>query len=398
MAETIAAPTPAPAAPSPNATPAAPAADKASTPFSDLDSRASAPRAKKEPEAKVEKQDGDEFEPVAPVKPKEEGVAPAAPAAKTAPIIEAPKVLREKLTSTTRELDQIRQEHTKATAKLAELEKRGMDTTAITEKLTKTEKEFQALQAELSSIRYEKSPEFKTKFEAPFNRAAESAKQIIISLKANEQDEAGNITQRPATWDDFSFIYSLPDAKAEDVATRLFGVSAGTVLRRRDALKELDANRRTAIEEHQATAGEREKASIAEKALHSEKVNRAWNSTNDDLIKANPEWFGEKADDEERSSLWKESLSVVDQAYTGRANLTPDQQITLDAHIRLRAAAYPVMQKEVVSLRAELAELKKSIEEGEASRPGATRRTTGGEGKKTEPVGFEDMGKENIFT
>lgn len=397
MAETIAAPTPAPAAPSPNATPAAPSAAKASTPFSDLDSRASAPRAKKEPVRKVEKQEGDEFEPAAPANPKEEVAAPAAPAGKAAPVIEAPKVLREKLTSTTRELDQIRQEHTKATAKLAELEKRGADTTAITEKLAKTEKEYQALQAEISAIRYEKSAEFKTKFEAPFNRAAESAKQVITSLKVNDQDNEGNITQRPATWDDFSLIYNLPAAKAEDVTTRLFGASAGTVLRRLDALKELDANRRSAIEEHQATAGEREKAAETEKAIQSEKINRAWTAANEDIIKANPDWYGEKADDEERSTLWKESLALVDQAYTGRDKLTPDQRIALDAHIRLRAAAHPILTREVATLKAELAELKKQMEEGEASRPGVTRRTTGGEGKKAEPVGFEDMANEKLF-
>jgi len=166
--------------------------------------------------------------------PKPAGAAPAAaPAKPAAPVVPddidklAPKELRERYKATKAERDALTKAKTDLEAKIKQFESQGKDTTALTGRLAALEKERDAAYAELRAAKQEASPEFKEKYDKPFNTAAERARKQVLELQvANAEDG----TNRPATWEDFSALYSLPVGKAIEQANTLFGTSAQFVL------------------------------------------------------------------------------------------------------------------------------------------------------------------------
>lgn len=394
MPETIAAPTQTPAAKPDN------------TGFGALDTRATtlAPKEAVEPKNEPKEEgtfDGlDEvFDDKAEAKPAEKPAEPAKkeepakPAvAPQKPVIEAPRVLRERLESANRELNTSKSELTALKAKIVDFEKRNIDTTAMNAKLEAREKEFNEIKAERDAAKYEKSDEFKTKFEAPFTKAVARAKDVIAAMVINDTNtETGEVTQRKASWDDFADIYRMSSAKAELEGKKLFGDNYMVVMRHLDKLRELDGNKAEALQEYQATATQRENERIVQQTQQKEKFNQAWELTNKDIIDKNPDIFGERKDDPDRNALFKESLSLVDQAFTGRDKLTFQQQVEMDAHIRLRAAAYPCILRENAQMKAELDAIKEKQQKKDASKPGETRRSTSGEQPKGDLDLMEDL-------
>jgi hypothetical protein len=312
-------------------------------------------------------------DPAAPAAP-EKGAAPKdEPAKGAAPEpgkqVESPKWYREQISLKSTELEKATKRVQEMEAKVASFEKQGLDTKALTEQLEAREKAYEKAQAALAAAKYEKSPEYADKFEKPFNDAAEYAKQVVEQLRVEDGEE-----MRPAKWADFVKLYNLPPAEAEVMATQMFGASTAIVMRHLDKLRELDHNKRTAVTQWEATAGEREKQERAQEAQRREKINTAWKTTNDNLIENDPEAFGEKPDDEEGNALWKESLELVDKAYTGRDKMTPEELIVLDAHVRLRAAAFPRDQRTIALLKAENEELRSRLGEKSSSTPGKTKQ------------------------
>lgn len=278
-----------------------------------------------------------------------------------------PKWYREQITSKGAELDKASRKVSELEQKISSYEARGMDTTALTAQLTAREKALEAAQAELSAVKYERSDEYKKKYDQPFRDAAEYAKTVVENLTVKEGDDS----ERPARWDtDFSNIYSMPPGRAEMEAQRIFGAGASIVLRQLDKLRDLDHSRKQALRDHEAGANEREKAARASAVQQADKINRAWQMAEKDLLERNPDYFGEKPGEDERNSIWKESLQLVDQAYTGRDKLTDSERVVLDANVRLQAAAYPVLVREVAHLRHTLDEYKVRLGEKEASKPG----------------------------
>lgn len=376
----------------------APAPKGDASPFSALDTRARTLPPKKEPEVKPAAEDanpeGDDAElkevfenkePEGENPPKPEPPKPA-----TKPVVEAPRALREKLDTASKELETSRKELTTLREKLAEYDRKGIDTTALTAKLDAREKEYQEIKAERDAAKYERSDEFKTKFESPFNKAIGRAKEVVANLAVTEMDGDGNPVQRKATWDDFADLYRMSPARSEIEGKKLFGDNYMVVMRHMDKLRELDGDKAAALQEYQANATQRETQQVAERAQQREKVNQAWEMTNKDLIEANPDWYGERKDDEEGNSLWNESLAKVDQAYgSDREKLTLQQRITLDANIRLRAAAFPRMNREIAQLKAQLAEIDEKRQQREDSIPGRVKKPVSGE-SSTEPLDMMD--------
>ena len=284
---------------------------------------------------------------------------------------ESPKWYREQISQKSADLEKATRRLQELESKVADYDKRGLDTKALTEQLEAREKAYEKAMAELSAAKYERSPEYKEKYDKPFSDAAEYAKQVVEQLRVELDDGS----ERPAKWDDFAAIYRLSPAQAEVAAVRMFGGSSAIVMRHLDKLRELEHNKRVALTQHEVNAGEREKEARSKEIQHSEKINKAWNMTNQDLINANPEAFGEIPGDDEGNAIWKDSLAEVDKAYTGRNKLTPEEQLVYDAHIRLRSAAFPRDQRTIALLKAENDELKARLGDKTASTPGKTRKT-----------------------
>jgi hypothetical protein len=271
------------------------------------------------------------------------------------------------------------------------------DAKVLSEQLTAKDKRIQELEAEVGTYRYEKNPEFVEKHEKPFNTAAEYAKSLIEGLMVDD-----NGTQRKATWDnDFALIFSLPPAKAEEQAELMFGARAGGVMRQYEKLHELKRQRDSALQDYHKNAGERTKQAEAERIQkeHTEQKQReeqlerstkAFAAITKDLQDESPELYSPDPKDADSKAIFDESMALVDKAYFGRDKLKPEERIALDAAIRLRAAAHPMLVRQIDTLKAELEELKASVEDANGSTPGKIR-TKKAPTEKKEKGFFEDL-------
>lgn len=259
-------------------------------------------------------------------------------------------------------------------AKIADYEKRGIDTSALTQRLTALETERDNALKELRAAKQEASPEFKEKYEKPFHALAERARKQVTELSVTNPED-GSV--RPATWEDFAAIYSMPTGKAIEKANELFGASSSYVINLREKLLDLDTARSTALEEEKSNFKKKSEQEIAEQAREHETVNKQWAETNTRLSESVPEYKDDPTDAEAVESR-KHALAVFDTPVKGADRQDFIQKkIMRDAHIRQRVGAYAVQKLKISRLESEKAALQAQVEELKGAAPGKTRRSGG---------------------
>jgi hypothetical protein len=266
------------------------------------------------------------------------------------------------IATTTKERDELRRE-------VDRLRQSG-DTTALMASIQELKKKNEQLTGEISARDFSKSPDFQTKYEKPFNDAANHGKKIIESLQVT--DGEGNA--RAADWKkDFAPIFSLPRPAARARAKEMFGEDAGDVMAQYDKLHELQESKEQALTEWQTGATERDQKQRAETLVRQQNISQAFELVTKNFMESDPE-FQEKPDDAERTELWKKSQAIVDKAYMERDKFAPHELILLDAAIRLRAINEPVLRAKLVKLTEERDELLARLGEKETSASGSTRK------------------------
>jgi hypothetical protein len=374
--------TPAPVPAKPTATPSL---KPSAAPASAAASSAAAPA--------TESASDDPFEP--PKKPAP-ATAPAksaaAPAAPDDSDRLAPKELRERYKAVKLEATTYGGKVKELEAKIASFEAQGKDTTALTGRLTAIEKERDAALAELRAAKQEASPEFKEKYEKPFNAYAERARKQVTELSIVEkQDDSGIVVQasRPATWADFTALYSLPTGKAIEQATAMFGASASYVLGLRDKLLDLDTTRQTALEDEKAQFKQRNEAEIANQAKERETIGKTWTETNTRLSESVADYKNDPEDTESNDAR-KHALAVFDSSVQAadRQDFI-NKKVLRDAHIRQRVGAYAVQKILLARKDEKIAALQAQVDELKGSAPGSVKRPGGGD----TPAGEEDWAK-----
>lgn len=335
--------------------------------FAKLDARISAGRKKPEPAPAAPAATPEGGEPPKP----EAGAAPAAQPA--AP--QGPKALREQYEKTQGELKATKGQIAEMERKLAEAERRGKDTTALSERLATMEKERAELQGELRALRQESSPEFKEKWDKPFNVAAEYAKRDIEALTVYDENDN---PVRQANWDDFAQLYRMPKGKAIGLAKQMFGADqAGIVISHITDLQRLEFNKNQALQEERANFSKREQEQAARQAQEREAVQRMWTEVNKDISEKHPEWYQPDPQDEEGNALLDEGYKLVDSALSNRNAMTLQQKVVLDANIRHRAAAFTRAQHQLTRARDRIAELEAIVAGKKASEPGDVHHPAG---------------------
>lgn len=363
----VAPPVAAPSTPTP---PAAPATDGVDNPFAEVDSHI---------EGLIKKGDT----PPASTKGKEEPPKPAASKtpepAKSAPAAQpAPKQLREELDRVKGELKTKADAIAQMEARIAEAEKRGKDTTALTERLTSMEKDMEALRAENRALKQESSPEFKAKYDAPFNKTADKAKSVVEAIQV-EDAEAGTVRQ--ATWDDFTKLYQLNEFVANKEAKRLFGEDGAAVaMRYYTELHRLDDARQDALQEERANYKKRQEAEEAEKVTRRQQIDQIWEKTNKELSET-VEHYHDSPEDKEASEVRQKGYQIFD-----APPKTIQQKIIKDAHIRQMVAEVGVDRLKIARLTAERDALKTELDGlKDAGGPGKPKRPGGASAPATEP-------------
>ena len=278
-----------------------------------------------------------------------------------------PKELREHAKRLKSENQTLAQKAKELEEKIKQVEARGGDTASLTGRLAAIEKERDDAMAQLRAARQEASPEFKEKYDKPFNQAAEAARQEISELTITNAEDG---TTRQATWADFAALYSLPVGKFIEQANALFGPAAQFVIQKREQLQALDRARRTALDEEKALFKQRDEKDRAESVRNREKDTA--------FLAEQHKRLAESVDDYKVDPTDKESLDAQKYALDAfdKAPESKEKGLVKFAHIRARVAAFAVNKVKLSRANAKIAELEAQVADLKGSAPGGTHRST----------------------
>ena len=349
--------TPPPAAPPPAPAPAAPPADVAGAPdnpFKDLDAKFAA--AGTPPPAAP-----------APAAPKPGDAPPPKPNA-TAPQEpqRTPKELRAEKDRLAGELATEKTAKASLEAKISDYEKKGKDTESLRATLDARDKELEKLQGELRALKQEASPEFKEKYDKPFDRAARYAETTIKGMV--------KVDGQPADFDkDFVPLYRMPYNAAFAYAKELFGDEvAPAVMQHVAKLQELDFERREAFEDEKKGWASKQKEEEGRIVQQREQFQDAWQRVNTDLQNTVPE-YKDPVDDKELSDLRQTGYQIFDAEAK-----SPRELLWKNAHIRQRTAAYGPNQLLIKRLTAKLAAAEAELAKHKPRQPNPDPSKPGG--------------------
>jgi hypothetical protein len=253
------------------------------------------------------------------------------------------------------------------------------DSSALSQQLAAANEKIQRYENEARLTRYERSEEYRTKYEQPYQNAVKQAygdvKELLVSepKKGSQLDEQGHpieFVEREATPADFDEIYQLPLGPATRLAKQKFGDQAMIVLQHRQAIKNAAKSAMDAVEANKGNATQYEQQQTAQHKLQQEARDQMFNTAVESLAQKYPDWFGEREGDTE----WNESLSkgrgIADLAFSDRQGLTPQQSAILDAQVHMRTSVFTPLKAEVIKLRTENKTLKEELAQIRGSGPG----------------------------
>ena len=204
--------------------------------------------------------------PKEPTTPKPEpAAAPAKPAAAAAPpspkppepkpgdVQRTPKELRAELERTKAEFETHKATTAQLEAKIKDYEAKGKDTDALRALVESRDKELETIRGEIRALKQEASPEFKAKYDVPFNLAAKYAENVMKGIVKTDG--------APADFDrDFVPLYRMPFNAARNClgtnwpwrsctrfkSCRNWTLNGGKRSRKKSAVGPKSRNRRTA--------------------------------------------------------------------------------------------------------------------------------------------------------
>jgi DNA repair exonuclease SbcCD ATPase subunit len=261
-------------------------------------------------------------------------------------------------------------------AKIKELESRSSqpppDVAKIQADYQRLVKENEEHRARLTQADYANSPDYEQKYKAPYQQAYTRGRSAVEGLKVRIVDpETEEVSFRPGTAEDFDKIYGMTDSDADEAAEKMFGASARRVVALRDTAKERAEMAYVAVKENTAKFAETRKTEEARSSSQKIALQGLWRKVNDDLQLKHAEWFGEREGDKEWNEALVKGTAIAQQRFSDQyMQLPPEQRVVLDAQIFNRTRAFTPMRALIARQTAELAELKKTIEQMRASGPG----------------------------
>jgi hypothetical protein len=227
------------------------------------------------------------------------------------------------------------------------------------------------------------SPEFKEKYEKPWQEAFTSAQEDIVALSRSTDDQ-------PATPKDLNEILSLDRVQALRRIKELFPEFTEMMYRHYidihkayKAHQTATANFRASLEQRRAKAAEQQKQ-------QQESVKQQFSQNKDELTKKYPALFAKDEKDKEGNTYLDEGERLADLALNGSPDMKPEQftKILADVYHRARGFARMVHRAEKERARADAAEAKlKAYEKSEPSTgTGSNRPSNGQDGAMLTPM------------
>lgn len=252
-------------------------------------------------------------------------------------------------------------------------------------------KEAEALREEIRFLDYSKHPEFKQKYQVPYENAWKRAMSELSEISLTDP-ETGN--RRAATADDLYALVNMPLGKARETAESIFGTFADDVMQHRKAIRELYDAQSQALMEAKTKGAEREKQQreLNEKQTTEVKdfISKTWESANAEITTDQKygRYVSPEEGDQEGNQRLAKGFELVDRAWSEDPrdpNLTPEQRASIvrrHAAVRNRAAAFGkllhLLQKteaEKAALAKELEGFKQSVPPAGGSAPAAAETT-----------------------
>jgi len=262
--------------------------------------------------------------------------------------------------------------------------KRGELPKELQDRISKAEARAKELEDEIRFVSYEKSPEFKEKFDAPYVKAWENTMSRLGRVIVTQPDGQ----QRYAKADDIIEIINLPPDKAIERAEEVFGKLGNWVAERAEHINNLFSQRQAGLEEGKKMGATREQQ-VAEalKETDSKIANQIatdWEKFQQATIadEKNGRFFTPREGDDNWNERLEKGFAFVDESMA----MNPlDKKITAEQRseavkrhnaIRNRAAAFGPLKYQITTLESKVAELEKELAQFKSSEPqtGGTRQ------------------------
>lgn len=254
----------------------------------------------------------------------------------------------------------------------------GSDSKLLAEQLASANKRLEEYENEVRLTKYERSQEYKEKWEAPYKKAVDRAYRDVGELLVTVREPNPNDPDHPiererqATKADFDSVFQQPLGQATKLARQLFGDAASMVLDHRARIRELQEGAYNAVEEYRTKGLEQEKQNDALTKQQQAYIETAWQKANESMKAKGAEYFDERPDDAEGNELLAKGMAHAELAFDNDAlsRYPLPQQIAIHARVRNWAGAFPRLRRDVIQLRAQLAEAQRDIEQLRGSGPG----------------------------
>lgn len=245
----------------------------------------------------------------------------------------------------------------------------------LSEKLTAMEKKHQAIEDEYRLHAYEKSQEYKEKYEKPYVDAYMRGRNKVTSLETTLPDG----TARASTPEDFDAIMQVTnDRHASKLAKEMFGDDAHIVIHHRERVLEANAARAASIEEARKNGAEKQKQFEEMTTKQRESVRKAF-ETNVKAKEEKLEWLKEVEGDQPWNDALKRGTELAAKSWMDRSAKTPEEQAELDAANYNRARAYSTLKLSNKRLQTRVDALALELKQYKASEPGKGEGKTGEE-------------------
>ncbi len=255
----------------------------------------------------------------------------------------APAELRKAYEGLRRKLSALEEERKKP-AEAAPIEpQEDPEKLQLTERLTEREKRLQALEEELQYTAYEKSQEYKEKYEQPFISAWKMGQDRAARLKVAEQKDALDEVIQPArqgTAEDFNTLMQIQDDdEAAEWAHKLFGpAKASSVLYHRERVQEANFAKHKALEDYKTNGVEREKQRQVMLENQTKAIRTLYQKTMAAAIDKYPQFFKPLDDDPKTKALLAKGMRLADRALGDMSLLEGEKPMSGEERIKLQAA------------------------------------------------------------
>lgn len=277
------------------------------------------------------------------------------------------------------------------------------------------------LETELKFANYERSQEYKDKYQQPFLNAYYQGQKLFTALTfkdPDQKDSFGDVIEtgkaRKGTEADWDQLMAITDEEA--AATFIaehFGYSAARVSILRDKVLDLHGQMRAAADDFRKHAGERETQFRETITKQQKEISERWHAANARAAEKYPQFFAPDPADSKGNALLEQGMRLTDLAFgvldssefpklpqalqdklvNGR--LPPAELTLLHSAIRNRAAAYDRLVARLTQREAEMKELQTKLDGFEKSEPGRGQsRKIESPGKKGPASSFAEIDAE----